>query len=60
MNKDTIDGTVKEIGGKARSVIGQVTGNKEGEAHGKIDEAQGKMQKNYGKVKDILKDAVSD
>jgi uncharacterized protein YjbJ (UPF0337 family) len=56
MNKDTIVGTAKEISGKVHSAVSHVTGNKEGEAHGNMKEAEGKMQKNYGKVKDIVKD----
>ena len=58
MDKDTIAGSVKEMGGKVRSAVGHVTGNKESEARGNMDAAEGKMQKNYGKVKEIIKDAV--
>jgi len=58
MNKDTIVGTAKEIGGKIHSAVSHIAGNKEGEARGNVDEAEGKAQKNYGKVKDIIKDVA--
>ncbi len=59
MGKDTIAGEVKEIGGKVRSAVGHATGDKEGEVRGKIDQATGNVQKNYGKVKDAIKDAAN-
>ncbi len=58
MSKDTIAGAVKEVGGKVRSTVGHATGDKEGEARGKVDEAAGNIQKNYGKVKDKIKEAL--
>ena len=56
MDKDTIIGTAKEIGGKVRSAVGHATGDKEGETRGALDEARGNLQKNYGKAKDTIKD----
>lgn len=59
MNKDTIVGTAKEISGKVESAVSHVTGNKEAEARGNMNEAEGQAQKNYGKVKDIIKDVTN-
>jgi uncharacterized protein YjbJ (UPF0337 family) len=59
MNKDTLVGTAKEIGGKVKVAAAHVAGNKAAEARGNQSEAEGKMQKNYGKVKDIIKDATN-
>ena len=53
-NKDTIAGKVKEIGGAARKHIGRATGDEEGEARGAADQITGKVQKNYGKLKDAI------
>lgn len=54
MNKDTVAGKIKEVGGKARQKIGEVTGDNEGAARGAADRVAGNVQKNYGKVKDAL------
>ena len=60
MGKDTIVGAVKEISGKVRSVVGVATGDEKEEASGKVDAAKGKLQKNYGKIKDVIKDTLTD
>jgi len=60
MNKDTIAGKAKEVGGKIRSAVGHATGDKEGEIRGIVDTAKGKMQKNYGEAKDSIKSAMND
>jgi uncharacterized protein YjbJ (UPF0337 family) len=54
MNKDTISGSIKEAGGKMRSKVGDAVGDKKGEAYGLKDQAAGKVQKNYGKIKDAV------
>ena len=59
MNKDTVKGSIEETGGAIRKKVGQITGDKEGEARGAVDEIKGNAQKNYGKVKDAVKDAVN-
>ncbi len=60
MNKDTVAGSVKETGGKVRSAVDSALGDKKGEALGKIDQATGAAQKNYGEVKDAVKKAAND
>jgi len=54
MNKDTVAGKMKEIGGKVRSAVGHAAGDTEGEARGKIDQVAGNVQKNIGKIKDNI------
>jgi uncharacterized protein YjbJ (UPF0337 family) len=56
MNKDTIAGSVRETGGKIRSKIDHATGDTKGEALGLKDEFEGNAQKNYGKLKDSIKE----
>lgn len=58
MGKDTVTGAIKETGGKVRASIARVTGDTEGEIRGKADQAAGNVQKNYGKAKDAVKDAL--
>ena len=53
-NKDTIAGKAKELGGKAQAKVGELTGNPETQARGRVNEAEGNVQKNYGKLKDAI------
>lgn len=57
MNKDTVAGAVKETGGKIRSKVDKAIGNKKGESLGRKDQAMGNLQKNYGKLKDSIKNS---
>lgn len=54
MNKDTIEGAVKETGGKIRRKVDGALGDSKGQALGSKDEAAGKLQKTYGKIKDKI------
>lgn len=54
MNKDTVAGKVKEVGGAARKNIGKLTGDKEAEARGAADQITGNVKKNFGKLKDSV------
>ncbi len=56
VDKNEIKGGAKEIGGKIKEAAGRATGNRDMEAEGVVDQAEGKTQKNYGKVKDAVKD----
>ena len=57
MNKDQIEGRVKEVKGKIKEVAGNLVGNETMEAKGKIQKTLGKAQAKYGDVKKDLKDA---
>ena len=59
VDKNEIEGGAKEIGGKIKSAVGSALGNEKMEAEGKADQAEGKTQKNYGKVKDAVTDQTS-
>ncbi len=52
INKDTIEGTLNEFGGKAEGFVGDVTGDTKTQVEGKIDELKGKVQDVYGKARD--------
>ena len=51
-------GGAKELGGKIKEGVGNLVGNERLQAEGLADQAEGKTQKNYGKVKDAVKDQV--
>ncbi|RFC63341.1 CsbD family protein [Fulvimarina endophytica] len=55
-NKDEVKGAAKEVGGKIKEAVGSALGNEKMEAEGKVDQTEGKTQKNYGKVKDAATD----
>ena len=51
-NKDTVEGTLNEFGGKVEHAFGDVTGDTKTQVSGKIDELKGKAQDAYGKARD--------
>ena len=59
VDKNEIKGGAKELGGKIKETAGRAVGNERLEAEGKVDQVEGKTQKNYGKVKDAVKDQIS-
>jgi len=58
VDKNEIKGGAKEIGGKFKEAAGKAVGNERLEAEGQIDQVEGKTQKNYGKVKDAVRDQM--
>jgi uncharacterized protein YjbJ (UPF0337 family) len=54
MNKDQIKGSVKDAVGKAQEKMGQQTGNRDQESRGLGNQAEGKVQKTVGDVKDVV------
>ena len=54
MNKDQVKGRIKKVTGKLKEVAGKSVGNKELEAKGHGEQAEGKIQTSYGDVKDDL------
>ena len=58
MDKDRVEGPLKEAGGKIKEEWGDATDNAGTEAEGKMDQAEGKLQSDWGETKDDVKDAV--
>jgi uncharacterized protein YjbJ (UPF0337 family) len=52
MNEDTIEGKARDFVGEAKETVGRMTGDRETEVEGKFDQARGKIQENYGAVRD--------
>jgi uncharacterized protein YjbJ (UPF0337 family) len=57
VDKNRVDGSAKNIGGKVKEGIGNVTGDSKMQTEGKADQAEGKIQNTIGGIKDTIKDA---
>lgn len=55
-DNDRIEGAAKNMGGKIKEGIGNVTGDKKLKAEGKADQVAGKVQNTIGGIKDSLND----
>lgn len=53
---DRVEGAAKNIGGKIKEGIGNVTGDEKLKAEGKADQLAGKVQNTVGGVKDAVRD----
>jgi uncharacterized protein YjbJ (UPF0337 family) len=60
MDKDRIEGPLKEAGGKVKEEWGDVTDDTSTEAEGQMDQVEGKVQNEWGEAKDEARDAVDD
>ncbi|WP_295987378.1 CsbD family protein [uncultured Variovorax sp.] len=58
MNKDTVDGNLKQVKGSVKEALGKVTGNKRLEAEGATEKLAGKAQEAVGKTREAAKDAA--
>jgi uncharacterized protein YjbJ (UPF0337 family) len=55
MDKDRIEGSAKNIGGKIKEGVGKMTGDSKTQAEGKGDQVEGKIQNTVGGLKDTLR-----
>jgi len=55
MNKDRVEGKVKDVTGRVDRQAGEWIGDTEKQAHGTVKQAEGKVQNAWGKVKDSAK-----
>jgi uncharacterized protein YjbJ (UPF0337 family) len=60
INKDQVEGRVKEGAGKAQEVAGRVTGNRTQEAKGALKKNVGAAQAKVGDVTEQVKSSVKD
>ena len=58
MHKDTVKGTAKDAAGAIKKTAGRATGDMDMEADGAAMQAEGKVQKTFGKVKDAARDVL--
>lgn len=57
MNKDQIEGSIKDAAGKVQQKIGEIVGNPKQQVKGVQKQIKGKTQKAIGNVKEAAKDA---
>jgi uncharacterized protein YjbJ (UPF0337 family) len=55
MDKDRVEGKVKDVAGRAQRQVGEWTGDTEDQAKGAAKQAEGKVQNAWGKAKDAVK-----
>ena len=55
MDKDRIEGTLKQAKGAVKEAAGKVTGDTKLQAEGKADKVEGKVQNTIGGLKDAAK-----
>jgi uncharacterized protein YjbJ (UPF0337 family) len=58
MDKDRVEGSVKQAKGAVKEAWGKVTGDAKTQAEGKADKAEGKVQNAVGGVKDKAREAL--
>ncbi len=58
MNKDQVNGTIKDLAGKVQEEAGKLVGNKEQQAKGLLKQVEGAAEKSLGDAKEVVKDAV--
>ena len=58
-NKDQVKGELKDLGGKIQEEAGKLVGSKEQEAKGLKKQAEGKLQKTVGNLKEAVTDAIT-
>jgi uncharacterized protein YjbJ (UPF0337 family) len=58
MNKDQVKGRVEEAKGKIKEVAGRTVGNPDLEDRGTVQKVGGTVQRNYGDLKEDVKDAL--
>ena len=56
MDKDRVAGTFNDVVGGAKRKVGKLTGNTRTQVEGAIQQAKGKVQNTWGKVKDAARD----
>ena len=55
-DQDRIEGAAKNIGGKIKEGVGNITGDEKLKAEGKADQVAGKVQNTIGGIKDAVND----
>jgi uncharacterized protein YjbJ (UPF0337 family) len=55
VDKDRVEGSGKNLGGKVKEAFGKATGDAKTESEGKSDQAEGKVQNAIGGIKDAVR-----
>jgi uncharacterized protein YjbJ (UPF0337 family) len=60
VDRDRVEGPVKEAGGKVKEEWGDLTDDASTEAEGQSEQVEGKLQNEWGEAKDTARDIVDD
>jgi len=60
MDKDRMEGKVKDVAGRVERQVGEWTGDREKQVDGAAKQGEGKVQNTWGKVKDAAKEATKE
>ena len=60
MDKERVEGAVKQAKGTLKEAVGKVTGDAKTEAEGNADKAEGKVQNTVGGIKDKAREVLDD
>ena len=60
MNRDEIEGKAENIKGRVKEAAGALTGNRELESEGEIDQAAGEIRHEAGKARRKVGEAIED
>jgi len=55
MDKDRVEGKVKDVGGRVQRQVGEWTGDDEAQVKGAAKQVEGKVQNAWGQAKDAVK-----
>ncbi len=58
MDKDRLEGKMDDVKGRVKRQVGEWTGDKDLQAEGTADQAKGKTQNAFGKLKDAGREAM--
>jgi len=58
MDREHVKGTAKKVTGAVKETAGKMTNDKDLEAEGKLDKAEGSARKVAGDIKDAVKHAT--
>ena len=58
MNKNQIEGSVKDVAGKIQQKVGQVTGNTNQQVKGVAKQIEGNVQKSVGSVEQAIDESA--
>ncbi|HWR17926.1 MAG TPA: CsbD family protein [Terriglobales bacterium] len=60
MDSDRIKGKIDDIKGRVKRQAGEWTGDEQAQSEGMMDQAKGKVQNAFGKMKDAGRDVADD
>lgn len=60
MNKDRVEGKVKDVAGRVERQAGEWTGDSEAQVKGAAKQVVGKVQNAWGKAKDATKESAEE